>query len=325
MANDCYIHIGAEKCGSTTIQKSLEINHEYLKKNKILVPRGLGRNTGPLNHAKLVVASYRDNQKDDLTEIFYKNQKREDFLVDCLKSIKNKKNLIRDNNFSTILSAEHFSSRLRKENIGNFKKLVDQLSSNFKIILIIRNQMDWHISAYNTFIRCGGKKTFEEWIKVSLMQRSADWLLITSQWEKYFGFGNVFVLPLRDKSNNKSLDERFYDCCEINSEIIKNFKKPKKLNESLNIYLLEKIRIINEKMPWIINGAINQERTKAIQEEINLFEEKIKFNKEKIFNNYSNEKYINNELKEYVFNIYSESNSKLLKKYPHLEIEIKGF
>ena len=35
MANDCYIHIGAEKCGSTTIQKSLEINHEYLKKNKI--------------------------------------------------------------------------------------------------------------------------------------------------------------------------------------------------------------------------------------------------------------------------------------------------
>ena len=78
-------------------------------------------------------------------------------------------------------------------------------------------------------------------------------------------------------------------------------------------------------MPWIINGAINQERTEAIQEEINLFEEKIKFNNEEIFNNYSNEKYINKELREYVFNIYSESNSKLLKKYPYLEIEINGF
>ncbi len=325
MANDCYIHIGAEKCGSTTIQKSLEINHEYLKKNKILVPKGLGRNTGPLNHTKLVVASYKYNQKDDLTELFYKNQNREDFLIDCLKTIDQKKKLIRNNDFSTILSAEHFSSRLRKENISNFKNLVDKFSSNLKIILIIRNQMDWHISAYNTFIRCGGKKTFDEWIKISLMQRSADWYLIISQWEKYFGFGNVFVLPLRDKIQNKSLDERFYNYCEINLDIIKNLKKPKRLNESLNIYLLEKIRIINQKMPWIINGVINQERTEAIQKEINLFDEKVKFNKEEILNNYSNDKYINNELRENVLNFYSENNSKLLKKYPQLEMEIKGF
>ena len=28
MENKCFIHIGAEKCGSTSIQKSLEINQE---------------------------------------------------------------------------------------------------------------------------------------------------------------------------------------------------------------------------------------------------------------------------------------------------------
>ncbi len=322
MTNKCFIHIGAEKCGSTTIQKSLEINHKILKKNKILSPRGLGRGTAPLNHTKLVVLSYEDNHKDDLTEYFFSKQKKEDFIKNCQKQIKLKENLIKANKFSIILSAEHFSSRLKGNRIGNFKKLINNFSSNFKIILIVRNQIDWHISAYNTYIRCGGKKSLEDWLEISIRQKSADWYLKISSWLKYFKEENISVLPLRDNFKNISLEDRFYKSCEISNDVLKDLEKPPRMNESLNSYLLEKIRIINNKMPWMIEGLINKERIRAIEIEKKIFEEKTQIQKEDLLNNL---KFIDYELKDYIKNAYKENNLNLLKKFPHLEMEIERF
>ena len=110
MENKCFIHIGAEKCGSTSIQKSLEINQEILKKNKILCPRGLGRDTGPLkSYKELVVLNYENNHiKDDLTEYFFSKEKKKIFVKNCQEEINHKENLIKANKFSIILSARAF-------------------------------------------------------------------------------------------------------------------------------------------------------------------------------------------------------------------------
>ncbi len=322
MENKCFIHIGAEKCGSTSIQKSLEINQEILKKNKILCPRGLGRGTGPLNHTKLVVLSYEDNHEDDLTEYFFSKEKKEDFIKNCQEQINRKENLIKANKFSIILSAEHLSSRLKGNRVENFKKLINNFSSNFKVIFIVRNQIDWHISAYNTHIRCGGKKSLKDWLEISIMQKSADWFLKIRPWLRYFKKENISVLPLRDNFNNVSLEERFYRSCEISQDVLKDLEKPSRMNESLNSYLIEKIRIINNKMPWMIEGLVNQERIRAIELEKKIFDEKTDNQKEVLLNN---SKLIDYELKDFIKNAYKENNLNLLKKFPHLEMEIESF
>ena len=322
MTQTCFIHIGAEKCGSTSIQKSIEVNHSFLRANKLLVPKGLGRDTAPLNHTKFVVASYKENQQDDLTSFFYRDQTRELFLTKFNEIIKEKENLVKSNNYNLLLSAEHFSSRLRGENIGNFKELVNNLADNFKIIFIVRNQVKWHISAYNTFISCGGKLKFSEWVEKSVNQRSADWGLILSQWAKYFHIENIIVLPLNEKYNNTSLENRFYQSCSLSYDCIKNLDIIPRMNESKNAYLLEKIRQINLDMPWMVDGFFNKERNKAINNEIKIFENQSEYNKKMMINNFEN-KFFTDDIKNFISNFYKESNKNISDKFLHLKHELK--
>ena len=53
-----FIHIGAEKCGSTSIQQMFKDNYKYLFEKNILIPKNLGRATAPLNHARIAVSWY---------------------------------------------------------------------------------------------------------------------------------------------------------------------------------------------------------------------------------------------------------------------------
>ena len=322
MTQTCFIHIGAEKCGSTSIQKSIEVNHSFLRANKLLVPKGLGRDTAPLNHTKFVVASYKENQKDDLTSYFYRNQTRDSFLRKFQLIVKEKENLVKSYNYNLLLSAEHFSSRLKGDDIGNFKKLVNNFSDNCKIILIIRNQIKWHVSAYNTFISCGGKLKFSEWVEKSVNQRSADWELILSQWAKYFPIKNFIVLPLSEKPNNKSLEHRFYKSCSLSDDCIKGLDLIPRMNESKNAYILEKIRQINLEMPWMVDGFFNKERNKAINDEIKRFENQSEYNKKIMINNFENQ-FLTDDIKNFISNFYKESNENISEKFLHLKHELK--
>ena len=322
MTQTCFIHIGAEKCGSTSIQKSIEVNHSFLRANKLLVPKGLGRDTAPLNHTEFVVASYKENQKDDLTSFFYRDHTRELFLTKFNQIIKEKEKFIKSKNYNVLITAEHFSSRLRNENIGNFKKLVQNFSENCKIIFIVRNQIKWHISAYSTHVSCGGQLKFSEWIVKSVQQRSADWEYIFSQWAKYFSTNNMIVLPLTEKYNKASLEDRFYKSCCISDDCIKGLDLIPRMNESKNAYILEKIRQINLEMPWMVNGFFNVERNKAINDEIKRFENQSEFNKKMLINNFE-KKSFTDEIKKYISDYYEESNKNITDKFLHLKHELK--
>ena len=164
--------------------------------------------------------------------------------------------------------------------------------------------------------------SLEDWLEISIRHKSADWYLKISSWLKYFKEENISVLPLRDNFTNISLENRFYKSCEISQDILKDFEKPARMNETLNSYLLEKIRIINNKMPWMIEGLVNQERIRAIELEKKIFEEKNDNQKEFLLNN---SKLIDHELKDFIKNAYKENNLNLFKKFPHLEMEIESF
>ena len=154
------------------------------------------------------------------------------------------------------------------------------------------------------------------------MQKSADWYLKIRPWLRYFKEENISVLPLKDNFNNVSLEERFYRSCEISQDVPKDLEKPLRMNESLNSYLIEKIRIINNKMPWMIEGLVNKERIRAIELEKKIFEEKTDNQKEVLLNN---SKLIDYELKDFIKNAYRENNLNLLKKFPHLEMKLRAF
>ena len=179
--------------------------------------------------------------------------------------------------------------------------------SEFKIIIVIRDQYDWHVSAYNTYIKCGGKLEFGSWLQNSLSAKSADWLHIINKWLSVFGTESVIFLPLKHVSGT-SLEKRFLECCKIENNVIEQVQLPQRQNISSTPTELEQIRLINLEHEWIKNGVINQSRKKLIENKLNemrLDEETYPKMNSDIFSKF----------KEEIYSFYKESNTLLFEKF----------
>ena len=264
-----FIHIGAEKCGSTTIQQMFKVNYGYFLDNNILIPKGLGRATAPLNHARIAVSCYENSKNDDLTQYFFRETTRSEFLT---RTSSDFAQAITAPFQQYFFSCEHFSSRLNSpqeiSSLRDFFRNSSLANEEIKIVLVIRDQYDWHLSAYNTFIKCGGKKTLGDWLKRSLDRNSANWFNIADKWSKVFGVDSIIILPLHHKNSSNSLEKRFLEACSVPGSIIANVKTVDRQNIRSNPSLLEKIRLINLQHDWMIDGKINQYRTELIEQMI---------------------------------------------------------
>ena len=285
----------------------LQQNYNLLKENNWLAPKGLGRSTAPLNHAKLAPICYNEGKDDDLCQFFYRKTSRDDFNAD----IRNKLRDIVNFKYSNyIFSCEHFSSRVRKqEEIARFRELFISSGSdreNFKIILVIRSQYDWHVSAYNTYIRTGGKLIFSAWLQKSIEHNSADWFSMISRWSAVFGTDSVVLLPVYDKNIPLSLEQRFLELCGVSPAIVQSISTTKRQNTSLTLSSLEQIRLINLDHEWMINGEINQVRASLIDQKLKSLSDSIQLPSPS-----NNE--ILSDSKQLVLDNYRQSNINLLQ------------
>lgn len=203
-----YIHIGTEKTGTTYIQSTLKNNRDTLLKAGVLYP-AIGISENPLAHSSLVAPlCLIENENASL-----------DFVPHCDFTADEEwgklRGIINDNpNKDVVISAEHFSSRLRGSGIDYIKDFFSTYFSDYKIRIVVylRRQDQFMISAYSTHLKSGGKLQYSSFLEMALNRDYYfDYVSMLQNWEDRFGKENIIVKPFEKEQFKGDLIEDFLD------------------------------------------------------------------------------------------------------------------
>jgi hypothetical protein len=250
----CWLHIGVEKTGTTSIQSFLAANRAVLLGKGRLYPVAPGR----VSHLGLVAFALDDDRIEGSRKAFG--------LTGAAQIANFRDRLVREleqeiaasGASEIIFSSELLSSRLRsRAELARIKSLCARIAGQTKIILYLRNQADFLVSRYTTVIQHGGRDEFRlGWAAV------ADYTLLLARWAGAFGHENLIV-------------RRFEPANFVNEDLLADFAttlglEPGELelvpryNESLDVESLAFMRAINRRVPRRFADRIMPLRAAAV-------------------------------------------------------------
>lgn len=234
----CILHIGAEKTGSTSIQKYLSLNDENLRQQNILGPSILGKDQN-----RELVAAFSLRERLDDYAVRHQLTTREDVdsrIEEIIEVTRGVFNSIDPNTDAVIISSEHFHSRLKDPvAMRSLKTFLDEFFKEIEILVYVRRQDQMAVSLYSTAIKAGHiPKDF--FPKIPLQKGIHDYYdfsELTERWATAFGRGSMRVRVFdRATFFNNDLLEDFSEAAGIKSE---GFEWPKKENPSVTVEFLE--------------------------------------------------------------------------------------
>jgi hypothetical protein len=250
--DECILHIGTAKTGTTTLQEFLYKNRERLSKDNIFFPKTFGEK----NHMALSVYATADDKINDLRKNRgLINQKlienfRHKIDTEFRKEIKNK------HYKKLLLSGEHMQSRLTSvDEIQFLKKFLDNFVTRYKVIVYLRSQLEMAISQYSTLCKSGGTQ------KMILPNVSENDLYfnhekLLDRWSGVFGSENLIPrIFLREELLDGDIKKDFISILGLNWS---NFRDVENINESLNEDAQRFLLEINKFLPGFINGKPNK-------------------------------------------------------------------
>lgn len=219
-----YIHIGIHKTGTTSLQRMLTWNRPYLKSKGLFYPTKCTWRGGHHNLAWELMADARSDSKyGSISEL--KTEIEDNFQSICLLSSED---------------MSRFGIQQKKELYESFKKY------NPQIIVYIRNQYDYIVSAWSTVIREESVSSkFKEYYNFCMKKRLnlLNYTVFLEEWANIFGKENL-ILKIYDKNLGEHLLEDFINLLKV-SVNLKELKLPERSNTSLPFAQLNVIRIIN--------------------------------------------------------------------------------
>jgi hypothetical protein len=257
MPNDnvCYLHIGTEKTGSTTIQKFLNLRRAGLKERGILFPQSPGHE----NQMRLATYAMTTDSMTDL-QAQYGIRSPADaesfqatFAKDFVREIENSTSEI------CVMSGEHCSSRLiEDEEVERLYQLLSPLFSQIYVVIYLRRQDGFLLSSYSTDVKYGKTAPCTVPTPEEAKERYAyDRLL--DRWARVFGRDSLIVRRFDRKRLYKG------DVLEDFLNIVapgktEGLDRPANENVSLDTETLEWLRLFNRKLPFMVDGQINPMR-----------------------------------------------------------------
>jgi len=222
-----YIHIGTHKTGTTTIQKKLRENNEYLEKENITFfykPEFLLKLSG----SKLLEKKYIEKGYEGLVQ-WIKEGKR--------KGI---------NTF--VVSHEDLSGNWRsgyknsKTIAKSLQLMIKDLHADVKIIVYLRRQDTFMESLYAQNVQSGNPNTFRDF-KNSYDSTAFNWYELLNNYAEFFGKDRLIVRRYSKKElpDNDSLIQNFGKI--IGSKFLENLFDSEPLNQSYNHDALEIARL----------------------------------------------------------------------------------
>lgn len=193
---ECIIHIGTAKTGTTSLQQFFHMNRTNLAKKDIFYPETFGEK----NHPKLAIYAL-DDQKivdlpfiTDLTNI----EQIKNFRKEIMNSLQDEIN--NQGCSKLLLSDEGMSSALQSVlEVKSLKKFLDNFVKKYKVVVYIRPQHERAISGYSTVAKVGfGRQKLLPLSNKEKMRFNYEKLL--ELWEEVFGHENIIprIYSLKD-------------------------------------------------------------------------------------------------------------------------------
>jgi hypothetical protein len=243
-----YLHIGAPKTGTTTIQRYLVENCDVLKDEGYLIPSQSRKEN--INH--IYLANYAiDEDKMPRVRIICNTK-----TVEQVRTFRKKfrrqlrGEILRFNGRNIVFSNEHcFKFLTSIHEVTRLRELFEGLFSEIKIVLYIREQSELLCSHYSTAV----KNNYTQPIKnIEEFSESLDYNFNEKlrPWEEVFGIENI-TLRIFDRATLIDRDI-ISDFCHVTGM---NEHKSRKINMnvSLNAKQCEFLRIINTHLPNLKN------------------------------------------------------------------------
>jgi len=292
---EIYLHIGLEKTGSTSIQHYLTKYRNKLLENNILYPNSLHT---PNN--EYIYLLFSDIEKTDDLKIKHRLISKEKYIEFIEKT---KKAFIdeiyKTNPTKIIISNEHLSSRLSRQNIEDLNKFLKSITPNIKVIAYVRRQDKLIESLYSTVIKSGGVLSIDEFIEKIKFRKDLKFFSFFNMWADIFGKENL-IIRIFDK-------EKLYKndiVCDFKKALNLNWLPEEKIlaNKSLGIKKIELLRELNKRIPLIVKHSINPLRGNILD----------------LLNKFKMEDYpleITNQQRTDLLNFFKEENEKFFKSY----------
>lgn len=254
MIAQCWLHIGTEKTGTTSIQNFFAQNRTALRARGWLYPRTPGIRA----HHDLVAYSVDDEHDTGLGADADEKCLRHAFRHQLIETLGAE---IAASGASTlVLSNERLATRLRQATeIARIKGLCDQLAQNTRVVVFLRNQVDFLASRYTNVVWEGGTDDFAFRARTAL----ADYKLLLDRWSQAFGKENLVV-------------RRFEPADFCDGDLIADFARtiglelagldvPPRANPSLDAQSLAFLRGINRRLPHGLSDRVRPLRSAAVR------------------------------------------------------------
>lgn len=240
----CYLHIGTQKTGSTTLQQFLSINRAMLAQQGYFVPQSSGQTKDWL----LMVACYDPDRRTNATHNLgiHTERQLEIFRACTLRSLKQECN--KTNLPYLILSSEDFHGSLTS--VTELNRLKNSLTyigcNNIQVIVYLRDPAELANSKYCGMI--AGGATEKNPPPPEDYKQHCDHRQTLERWSDIFGNENILA-RIHEKTSlvNASIIDDFVQC--IGASLTPGMILPSNINTVLSHNALELIRRVNEKLP----------------------------------------------------------------------------
>lgn len=226
----CFLHIGTEKTGTTSIQKFFSINREKLASDGYYYLNSLG---SPNNRLISIIA-YHEKRRDSFirNKGISSDEELKNYQNKLIEELK-KEIAALPSNAKVIISNEHIQSRLtRLDEIEKLKAVLKSVGLNdIELILYLRNPAETANSLFSTSIKSRGVL-----------------LDVPSPTQKYFN--NI--------CNHKETIKKFASIFGEDKLSVRLFRKDKLKNESLISDVLALIGITKSEESFVIPKPQNE-------------------------------------------------------------------
>ncbi len=260
----CYLHVGVEKTGTTTVQEFLHTNRELLARRGCLFTPAAGER----NNWKLPVAAYDAEQRDDLTRAAkistdddlhrFRNRLSRDLTAAIERG--------RDEGCDQIiLSSEHLQSRLRSDtSLKRLAGLLDAVGvSEVEVIIYLRDPMTLVSSLYSTMVKNGSTGWRPPGPEHPYFNRVCNHRHTLEQLASVFGSDSLS--PRLFQSDTLIGGSIIDDVLEVTGIDGSGLARPTPLNESLSTTAVEILRRVNRYIPLVVDDAVNPARTGLLE------------------------------------------------------------
>jgi hypothetical protein len=270
----CFLHIGTEKTGTTSLQSFLNNNRKKLKEDGLIYTKSAGEK----NNRALAVLAYSRLRSDDYTKSQdIKNPAQlllhQKIVFDRLKDEINDQK-INHNQHSVIFSSEHIQSRLKRPiEIQRLKAVLAALGmTDIKVIIYLRRPASLANSLYSTLLRAGGTATAPPY------PDSPHWNNLCNHQQTITKFGQVFgkknIIPRiysQSALEQQSIDDDFLSIFNLSTA---GYITTVRSNTRLSATAASLLRHLNHQIPRFLNDKPNPLRANLASYIENSFEGK---------------------------------------------------